>query len=749
MRNLWHYLIIEWKLLFRGPMFWIVCALSGGMFLLFSSEYDYHSNIGKFAMQQSLFLVIIFLMGPLIAIHIARRDFMTKNDLLLDALPTRYWQLQTAKIAGLAIPLSIITLLPAAIFTVHVFQNGIPLYIAAKGIAVLVSAIIPVCFSVIIGFIIATLSRKRWIYVVGIVGFLASAYLFQLFVFKAFPHIWMRLFDFAQMDTFRSELYSVQWGFTHDITFWLHRLIYASSVIVAYLAYLLIGMRRRKENQGRRKIYGLAALMLTISIVSITLYMQISLDRMAFINAEKSFYYATYEESTYDNQGKRLVSEKDQLELDNAEEYAGLIADRYTLSLYPENGHHLKVEALVELSNGTKQSLKRFPMTLKHYFNVESVRVNGETARYEWELNRDYIWVTPATVLSAGERASIEIIYRGKVDEWRYEPNYDVGVYWRQAFVDDEQLYLPGRAGWFPFPGMQQLTRYDKIYFASSNGGRKGYSHLIDENFALPPAEYNVNIISDKPLKMLPVVGSMNQTSSRDGLYRTELYAEKSPGFTILSGPMKLITSRSGGYEFTIAMDQYATVDNEQNSKASLVRLTDRTLQLFKELWPENTAHHQSLTHSVTMMKKEYFQSDLNLNFRDLVTNADGIATLPFDFNLPRYDEGDQNWWVTMLFESHVDDTNYARFRFYELLSSYLGQSLTEKNGQPLMIDRYNGPNNSDFEHLNRIYEQSSEQEFKQFIKDYYNFISKIESDDVDLIRQEEEFLKARAGESR
>jgi len=749
MNSLWRYVGVEWKLLFRGPMFWISCAIGGGVFLLFSSEDHYRPNIGKFAMVQSMYLMVVFLFGLLMAMHAARREYVTKNDLLLGSLPAKYWQVQTAKIMGLALPLSVIALVPMAIFAIRSSRAGIPIREAGDGILIFASSLVPLWFAVVAGYIIGSLSRKRWIYMAGIAIFLIATYAVQLLLLPRFHSVWAFLFDFTQLDLFRPELYSEVWGFTHDNVFWLHRTIYASAAVAAFLFYLLIGMRRRREKGGSAALYGLAAVATAVLLAAVGAYFQATISRMDGIEAEKRFYRASYENTGYDLSGKRIVPAGEKLEMEEASRYEGLKAESYDLTLHPGKGHRLSAEAKLSLVNGTGGELKRFPITLKHIFEIESIVVNGEEAMYEWEPERDYLWVSPASPLPDRGAVSMEMTYEGKVDEWRHEPNDNAGVYRRQAFVDKDGLYLPGRAGWYPAPGIRRLVRYEEIHYMAMNGSSSVAAWLTDANSALPSANYRASVVTEGPLEVLTVSGQTARTERKDGRYRTEIRSEGATGLTLLAAPMRKFEQEGEEHSYAFVADRFESEEEAAEALKSFGALTDRTLSLIRELWPDTADDLSSLPKQWTFMKSEGINRIPRAEGLEMWINADGIVSLPKYFDPLRYAPNIEYAWAEKLLEAFVDRDGHASPDFLDMLSAYLARdpSKSGESAEIPLFDESDAAVHTEFRDVfNRIYRQSSELQFRGFIREYYDFIAVHDKDGLTQVR-ELEYLRAKAGE--
>lgn len=751
MRNLWGCLKVEWKLLFRGPLFWGCCLVFAGVYYLFSLDDRYAHNIGHHAMDQSMFLMVVFFAGLFLAMHAARRDYATRSHLLHGALPVRLWALHASRVIGVAAPLSVVALLPAIMFAAAMIREGIPLNEGATGLLALVSSVVPVWLVVVAGYALSALTNKRWIYLIGLAGFMSATYLLQslVVVFKL-SYNWVQLFDFTQLDLFYDGWYSAQWGFMQDSTFWLHRTSHLGFLISLFLVFVVAAMRRRKVKQGLRKLYAAAGAAMLLTIASVYAYMYISLGTMAAVREGLDFYRPGYEITYFDMSGNLIESEARRLEKETKAQYKDVKANRFDLTLHTNNGHRLSAEATLEIVNGTSGALERFPVTLRHIFDIETLIVNGEKAEYERVPNKDYVWVKPAKPLAQGATAELSLTYGGKVNDWRYEAGFQKGNYMRAAFVDNDRILLPGTYGWFPMPGIYKLTSYDKRFFATNTGGTREEEVLVDEKFALPQAEYNVKFISDKPLDLVPVAGQVIRAEQTAGAHETQLQAGNATGFSLVAGPLKRITHKSGDVELSMVVDRWWTGPQPEQSLAALTRRTELALQLLEELWPKSDTGQnnagQIFPQSLTLMSDDKRYRYLSSPFADLgppIANADGMAYMTDTADMPLNPSYFRKSWMEMLLAHYFAQGSFHQ-NFTTLLAAYIDALAEPGRDKPLMPLSDNGAMQvfSEFDaQFNELYTRLPAEKFKQFLKAYYQFGSDQSLNYYEMQEKEREFV--------
>ncbi len=761
MRNLRGYLLIEWKLLLRGPIFWICCLLCGVVFYLFSKNSPSSHNIGQQAMDRSMFLFVLFLMGLLLSMHAARRDFTTRNGLISGALPVRQWQLHAARIVGLSLPLTVLALVPACLFALSVFREGIPIAEAMRGIAALASSVVPVWLVVVMGYATGSLSNKRWIYLIGLAGFIGATYLLQFLVLQRFPGLWLGLLDFTQLDFFTTRLYSSQWGFMQDELFWLHRASYLGLLLTVSFVLVIVSMRRRKEKRGFAVQCALAGIMAVLTFGVAYSYIHVALGRMEAVREELDFYRGTYEATYYTKDGEEIVSEMKQREEGRRRAFEGLAAERYDLAVYPEKDHRVKIEASLHMMNGTGQALERFPLTLRHLYTISSVRIDDAEAKYEWEPGRDYVWVVPAAPIAENKEVKLELTYDGKVDGWRY-PGFTVGQYARVALIDADRMLLPGTFGWFPIPGIYPLTAMYETYFNTGIAGERNEEVLADNKFTLPPADYRVRVISEHRLNIVPAVGTILSSGFNGPSYETVLQAQQAPGFTLAAGPLRKISAASE-LDLSMVVDRWWIGREAELRLADIAKQTESIQRILPELWPrsEGEAADRMWPAALTLMMSDSTShrgwTGPNAVYQPELDNASGLVNLT-DRDLAAYNrQYFSSTWTGMLLDHYMGKQVLRAQGFSSLLSAYSlavleptrEQSLqTFKDNLNLVVASLMTGNNLYWEYI-EFFEQSTDEEFKQLLKDYYELASDDSLSYRDYMEKERALVASRTRGSR
>jgi hypothetical protein len=154
------------------------------------------------------------------------------------------------------------------------------------------------------------------------------------------------------------------------------------------------------------------------------------------------------------------------------ERYAFKI-DSMKLDIVKEGGDMLSVDALIGLPTKDGMALSaidsakpwtdkqqgRLTFLLHPSFRVDKVALNGKSVRFI--RSGDTLSIDAASLTGGGQQQTVRIVYRGRLNEWTYSSFGKGKVEAYSAFVKGDNLYLPGRIGWYPLPGGDSLFYRD------------------------------------------------------------------------------------------------------------------------------------------------------------------------------------------------------------------------------------------------------------------------------------------------
>jgi hypothetical protein len=731
MRNIARYIGVEWKLMFRGFGIWVILIGLLAIFYSVSTEAFYKDNLGFKVMHTLMVLLPLFIAIFFLAMFIARREIATKTQLLFPSLPFKTWEIVASRLLALALPFALIQLMPALLYLVLASRIGLTFTELKAGFFILLASIIPVWFLIVVGYLIGSITRKRSGYLLGIVVFIGLTYGVNLFVTRLAP--FLDIMDFTQLDFFTpmqsTVVYSKIWGFTTDINYWVHRSFYMSIIVGLLLSYIHWKAWKRKELRHHYKFYIGLSVISVILLWSFIAYTSVWQGRVQAFHHELAFY----------------KSAKMQTE---GSTFERIETSDYQLDVTTVAKHQLEVTAQFLITNHTGTNQDRFPLTLRHCFQVQEVLINDQKAAAALGDREDVVWITPNQTVKDGEAIKIKLVYNGTVDEWRNMPQYEGNLLTRYVFVDPDRINLLGIYGWYPIGGIHQLTEYGTDY------GNKYY--LKDHAFTVPLSDFKVTVHTDNRLNLFSN-GTLVSEKHAENMHEAVFMAKQASGFSIIGGALQSVEHKVRDQTMRLVAGKQMLTKQMQ---VDLTLLAETVQQLQDELefiWGRKVKHPLADNETFMIVEENNpFEAVINQNnlynsaikqyWQTSLAEMNGIKLLPVtitrDFSqkrqiiqwmLPNYMEGEPRLNIEM------------EYVFYDLLTTYLSHKLegekTDLFTRQIVVDTHN----SVYLLINQIYKASSEDQFDSFIRDLYTELTKDEGDYEQTKQQILTFVKNRA----
>lgn len=599
--SLIRYYITECKLLLRGPGLYLMLASMGGILYLMSQTVEAKLDRAVYVMDISeVYCKVVIMILPLLATAIARRDEEWKTSSMMAAFPYRVWEMETARLlSAFTLPL-VASLVPMGAYAWLVVKDGIPWGMREwVTSAVFASFAIPMLFATVLSYLVGILIRKRYSYLISFVLLLVVTIILPEFTggtssyaLPPYKQVW---FDYSLVNHMEPS-YSRMWGFIYDPVFWLHRCMVAVIAAGMFLTVLLIVSRRRQERIKSWLVYP------TMLILSAALlwagsgmygHLQERVDiadanerfyreRLASTNTtmqqrelEKLFIAGVtagkYMEADIEELSRRMIDEEN-LDEQALNEFAAmggvpssplsishmkdlligmkfqaLQINSYQLELELLPRHRLEIQAKMQASNGQAEALGRFPIMLRHIFDIEELKVNGAVASYAWEKATDVLWITPAAGVMPGKHLEIEMTYSGTLNDWRHYSDFFPGRdRWEQAaVVEDDRLFLPAFYGWYPVIGNGRLS---ELLTNDNYPDGKRVTNIVDTYLPHPMADFEVIITGPSGLKLFsnaPVMAS--EQADQKGATVSRLELDEASGLTLFGGDLQLAEATASG----------------------------------------------------------------------------------------------------------------------------------------------------------------------------------------------------------
>jgi len=554
---IWKYAVVEWKLMFRGWFGLILLTVAVGAGIISLINNPYADDIAWSTLSCSYkFMWFLFMIAPFLAVSAARRDTAAKTRPIQGALPYRSVQLILAKLLALILPLGALSLLPACLYAYQALRSGMAFSSIAMGLSMFGSFVIPTIFTILLGYWIGTWSRSRIVYLYSL-AIIAAILLFAKVVFlKMMPAQWTYLADIGLTDLNRMGFYSELWGFTDVAAYGLLRVFHIALIVLIFRGIVYSAKRRRREKSRNTVSYSIAAAAVITMVVSVIGYASIWKERTESSKANFAFYRKLFQENPSEinrmaierflageeadpNVNPLTQQHKNMLLL--GQKYATLTALKYDLKVNIGEKHRMDVQSAIQLQYGGQESIDRFPLSLRHHFQIREIKVEGMPAAFEWESGEDIVWVVPVRPVQPRTVVEVTMGYAGTIDDW-YDPQGSGGIddsldaHWeRRVFVDQEKLFLPGYYGWYPYPGTDRLAELEQIHF-----DERLSSPVVDEAvregepYRLP-ADFNVEVEAGGRMQLI-ANGERMISQAADGRQRVIFEASGVRGFNLIGG---------------------------------------------------------------------------------------------------------------------------------------------------------------------------------------------------------------------
>lgn len=648
--SLIRYYKTECKLLLRGPGLYLMLATVVGILYLMFQTADAKLDRAVYVMDISeVYCLVALIILPLLATAIARRDEEWKTATMMATFPYRTWEMEAARLlCAVTLPLAA-ALVPMGAYVWLVVNDGISWGMREwYTSAVLASFAIPMLFATVIAYLVGILIRKRYSYLISFVLLLSLAIILPEFFktdrpsFSLPPHtqIW---FDYSLVK-YIGKSYSRMWGFIYDPAFWLHRGIVAALAAGMVMTVLLVVCRRRRERVKAWLVYptmlilGAALLWAGSAMYG---YLQ---ERADIADANERFYRERLTSANDITQQRELeqllvagiaagkYSEADIEEMSRITlntngntsnplsvshikdllvgmKFQDLHINSYKLKLELLPRHGLEIQATMQASNGQAATLERFPIMLRHIFDVQELKVNGAAAAYEWEEATDVLWIKPATDVMPGEHLEIEMTYRGTLNDWRHyysvAPSRDR---WEQiAVIDDNRIFLPAFYGWYPVIGNSRLSELLTDHY---EWGRHA-TDILDTQLPRPMADFEVAITGPSGLKLFSNASVItSKMAGEKGATITRLELDEASGLTLFGGDLQLAEATADGKMFRLLASGQLPARSVEEAAQFAARHYAQAARTLKKLDGEAAT---SFPQTVTMALADYPYYSLNM----------------------------------------------------------------------------------------------------------------------------------------
>ncbi|MFD2170517.1 ABC transporter permease [Tumebacillus lipolyticus] len=768
----WKYAVVEWKLMFRGWFGLILLVVTGGAFAISLINNAYADDIGWYTISSSYkFMWFLFLLAPLMAVSVARRETAVKTLLIQGALPYRSAQLISARLLALIIPLGAFSLLPACFYAYHAWHAGMAFSAMATGLYMLSSFIIPTTFTILLGYWIGTWTRNRIVYLYSVAMVAGVLFLTKVVLLEWMPAQWTYLADIGLSDLTQLGFYSELWGFTDAAAYGLLRLFHIALIVLIFGGIVYSAKRKRKEKSRNTVLCSTAAATVVTMVMSALGYASIWTERTESSKESFTFYRQLLQENPSEinriaverflageeadpNANPLTQQHKNMLLL--GKKYAMLTARKYDLKVTIGEKHRMEVQSAIQLQHEGQEPMERFPLSLRHHFQIEEIKVDGMLAAFEWEPGEDVVWVVPARPVQPRTVVETTMKYAGTINDW-YDPQGSGGIddsldaHWeRRVFVDADQLFLPGYYGWYPYPGTDRLAELEQVRF-----DERPSSPIVDEAVResepyRQPADFHVEVEAGEQLQLI-ANGERTKSQAADGRQRVVFDASGVRSFNLIGGNMTEWSESNHLATVSIVLSNQIPPDRAKSIASNLLAHYTELSQIAKMLNPD--AYYPSRIHFVRADYPGKVQNE-SINNQLLYRSPPikGEFLKPIDsngFNYLSYPNHpasmtynglayfDEDLLRATVLDASIMSVPQSKLAGYmtEAISQSIGHDDTGRD-EPLFIPsrhQWNGAPHPVYLALNKVYEAFGRARFPEAIRQLYEYARRYEGNEHDV----------------
>lgn len=429
-------LLLELRLL-RSQWYFLLLPIPYGVWLaikLSSLAPPASENLFTYLFQfHSMQFVLTLGVAMVLGITLARRDVHRTAYVWLESLPVSFFTQVTAKyIAGLSC-LSLFTLVMSLVVLLFGRAREIPFSVLADHVMFfIVQAEISYAVTLALAMALGTFISNRISYLIGFCAWMFGTFFLDMVVISSYQWFPLLTFHLSQF-TLDSMLESELWGyplFKDELaTSRLFVLCFTLLLLIAVIAYL-----NRLRPSSRRRFWMITAL--SAAVLTSASYLPNGL-----LWKER---YAGYMAVLHTSPSL------EELENNEANEPLLFSVQSYQMDVSRQSNENVQIHARLELPfNEYMEARQPLSFTLNAQFQLRQAIVNGNPV----DISRDGEFLTLDADVWNPDLAiqTVELNYEGQVFEWMVFDNYPAVL----SFVDDNQVYLPAHAAWYPVPGKQ------------------------------------------------------------------------------------------------------------------------------------------------------------------------------------------------------------------------------------------------------------------------------------------------------
>ncbi|WP_168120926.1 hypothetical protein [Paenibacillus sp. HB172176] len=409
----------EWKQLTRGAFFWILLLVGGLHAWLVHSINQWTTHVGYYLQQfEFMYLGALAILAVLSGVYGARNDQTVGEAQLMASIPYHSIKRWSAQITVYLIPFTIFTCIPVCIYLwkrAMLFPDTslYPLWF-------LLSSLIPMFYSLALGWILGGLLKKRIGYFLGFLLFFLHIYGGLLLLTPLLPLSARLIPNFLLFDYQSMGYFNDMFGFSREFSFWMHRGFYLTVACALFLFIVQTIARKRREPGTRAQQAALLILcILAVGFVTGHLLLKKSQDSNGAVV-------------------ERYINPNQKQEMEEQNAKPTLI---YDLDMKPLLSGNILVRARIQFPE--ENSIASFAFKLNEAYNVTEVLANENPVPFTRSGNEIRL------DLKNQRFSTILINYEGNPADYKLTNNSTMTP---MHFADKRNVNLPTSQEWFPLP---------------------------------------------------------------------------------------------------------------------------------------------------------------------------------------------------------------------------------------------------------------------------------------------------------
>ncbi|MBW7476267.1 hypothetical protein K0T92_16140 [Paenibacillus oenotherae] len=423
MREWWGHCKTEWRLSVRGAHLWLLLFVGATHAWLVHSLNKDWKHFGYYIHQfEFLFLGALAILAVLSGVYSARRDRANGVEQLMGSIPYSSVSRWSAKFIVFTIPFLLFAIAPVVIY-LWGWKTRFPdasLYPALF----LLSMIVPMLYAGMLGWFLGVLLNNRFGYFLGFLLFFLHIYGGMLMIVPNLPKAARLLPNFLLLDYKSMSYFDDQWGFSHDLSFWMHRGFYFFLAGTLFFLFILAAASRRKE-RGIRVHRTAAFLCLMAAVVCLISHVAIKSGQKEIGSSMAPLSAADFA-ALYDTE---VVVVKPVID--------------YELAIEPLGGENVRIKATLLNPDALEPANSTVSLLLNPLFEVETVKADEKILTFQRNDNRLDIELPEA--LSKG--TALTVLYKGKIKDHHTTSD---GLMTPIHAANKWKVNLPADFEWYP-----------------------------------------------------------------------------------------------------------------------------------------------------------------------------------------------------------------------------------------------------------------------------------------------------------